>query len=254
MMDRDVTRRADAVCVITDALKQRTCALGVEPARIFVVGNGVDVDSFRPAEPPAELRQRCLNGGDYVFGFVGSFFKFEGLPLLVEAFSRLRADFPAARLVLVGDGEDHAAVTEMVARLKLGDVAWLTGRVPHSQVEGFYASMDALVYPRLRSDLTELISPLKPLEPMAMARCVVGSDVGGIRELVRHGETGLLFQADSVESLTQQLRSLVSRNIDAAALGRRAREGMIDSRQWRHMASVYDTAYRFAIAQVGKVS
>ncbi len=245
-MDSFVTRHADAVCVITEALKRRTVEVGVEQARIFVVGNGVDTEAFQPVEAAPELRQRCLSGGDYVLGFVGSFFKFEGLPLLVRAFEQVHTDYPGARLVLVGDGEDHASVQALVSQLELDDVVWLTGRVPHAQVESFYASMDALVYPRLRSELTELISPLKPLEPMAMARCVVGSDVGGIRELIQHGQSGLLFEADSIASLVEQLRGLLSRRIDAASLGRRARERMVAVRQWKHMASVYDMAYEYA--------
>lgn len=248
-MDNYVTRHADAVCVITEALKKRTGDLGVEQARIFVVGNGVDTEAFRPVDPAPELRQHCLRGGDYVLGFVGSFFKFEGLPLLVQAFAQLHADYPGARLVLVGDGEDHAAVQTLVTQLNLGNFVWLTGRVPHTQVEGFYASMDALVYPRLRSELTELISPLKPLEPMAMARCVVGSDVGGIGELIQHGQSGLLFKADSVASLVEQLRALLSRKVDAVSLGWLARERMVAARQWKHMANVYDMAYKFAASR-----
>ncbi len=248
-MDRAVTRSADAVCVITSALKQRTCDLGVSPEHIFVVGNGVDIQAFHPVAALPKLREQCLRGGDYVVGFIGSFFKFEGLPLLVEAFARLRPEFPGARLVLVGDGEDQAVLRERITELRLGDSVWLVGRVPHAHVESFYAAMDVLVYPRLRSDLTDMISPLKPLEPMAMARCVVGSDVGGIRELVQHGETGLLFRADSVDSLGEQLHALLSHNVDAVALGQRARERMVSNRQWRHMAEVYDLAYRHAIMQ-----
>lgn len=248
-IDRAVTRRADAICVITTALKQRTCDLGVPSERVFVVGNGVDSQAFYPVVAQPELREQCLRGGDYVVGFIGSFFKFEGLPLLVEAFAHLRPEFPGARLVLVGNGEDYAVVRERIDVLQLGDSAWLVGRVPHAQVKAFYAAMDVLVYPRLHSNLTDLISPLKPLEPMAMARCVLGSDVGGIRELVLHGETGLLFRADSINSLMEQLRALLSRSIDARALGQRAREQMVSSRQWWHMAEVYELAYRHAIMQ-----
>lgn len=251
-MDRSVTRRADAICVITQALKQRTCDSGVEPERVFVVGNGVDTDAFHPVPPDGQLRESCLRGGSFVFGFIGSFFRFEGLPFLVEAFADLRARYPGARLVLVGDGEDRAEVERRVAELGLNEVVWQVGRVPHAQVEGFYSAMDALVYPRLKSDLTDLISPLKPLEALAMGRCAIGSDVGGIRELIGHEDTGLLFRAGDRASLVEQMSRLASHEFDVQAMGRRARDRMVAGRQWRQMAAAYDNAYVHARASRGR--
>jgi PEP-CTERM/exosortase A-associated glycosyltransferase len=245
-MDRRVTMHADAVCTITEALKAQTVAAGVSPERVFVVGNGVDTDAFTPRAAPPALRQRCANGGDFVIGFIGSFFTFEGLPMLAEVVARLRARHSQIRLVLVGDGEDRARLEQLVAKLDLGANVWLVGRIPHDQVLDYYAAMDVLVYPRHRSALTEMISPLKPLEPMAMGRCVVGSDVGGISELIRDGETGLLFEADSADSLEQQFERLLSGQVDAAALGERARAHVTAHRQWRHMAGCYELAYQFA--------
>jgi PEP-CTERM/exosortase A-associated glycosyltransferase len=242
-LDRRLTRGADAVCTITDALRSETLRLGVDSDRVFVVGNGVDTEAFVPRAPRADVRERCRASGSFVIGFVGSFFSFEGLPLLVEAFARLRRRRPGSRLVLVGDGEDRPLVERAVRDLGLGDGASLVGSVPHADVPDYYASMDVLVYPRYRSPLTEMISPLKPLEPMAMGRCVVGSDVGGIRELVRDGETGLLFPAGSPEGLEGKLERLVSGAADAAALGARAREHVVANRQWRHMARAYESAY-----------
>jgi len=249
-VDRWVSRRADAVCTITEALKQHTIDAGVATENIFVVGNGVDTQAFTPQAAPPELRAQCAADGDFVIGFVGSFFSFEGLPMLLEAFARLLAKHPRARLVLVGDGEDKARLDARVAELGLQHAVWLVGRVPHDRVLPFCAAMDVLVYPRLRSPLTEMISPLKPLEPMAMGRCVLGSDVGGIRELIRDGDTGLLFEADSQASLEARLELLLSRRVDAAALGERARQHVVAHRQWRHMAQSYEAAYRHASARV----
>lgn len=247
-MDCWVTQRADAVCTITEALKAHTIRLGVSPDRIFVVGNGVDTKAFTPRPAPVELREQCARGAGFVIGFVGSFFSFEGLPLLVAAFARLRPQFPAARLVLVGDGEDRPKLDRLVEELGLGDSVWLVGRVPHDKVVDFYAAMDVLVYPRYHSKLTDMISPLKPLEPMSMARCVVASDVGGLKELIRDRETGLLFNAGSAASLQDRLEQLLSGRIDATALGNRAREHVIANRQWQHMARRYDDAYDHARA------
>jgi glycogen synthase len=248
--DRWVTTHADAVCTITEALRSSTVELGARADRVFVVGNGVDTDAFTPREASPALRAKCLAGGNFVVGFIGSFFSFEGLPLLVEACASLVSRYPGLRLVLVGEGEDYARVDALVKQLGLQKHVWLTGRVPHGEVLDYYACMDVLVYPRYPSALTHMISPLKPLEPMAMGRCVIGSDVGGIAELIRDRETGLLFKAGSRESLTDRLEQLLLGKFDVAEMGRRAREYVIAHRQWHHMAERYEAAYGRAHAQM----
>jgi glycogen synthase len=248
-MDRWITIRADAVCTITEALRQKTVMLGAASDRVFVVGNGVDTDAFTPCVPKPEIRSLCAADGAFVIGFIGSFFSFEGLPLLVEAFARLCRRYPNARLVLVGDGEDFDKVKQIISAKSLESRVWLVGRVPHTDVLNYYASMEALVYPRYPSALTNMISPLKPLESMAMARCVIGSDVGGIAELVRDGETGLLFTAGSCDALVEKLELLMNGTIDAARLGENARKFVVAKRQWQHMAKAYEHAYERASSQ-----
>jgi glycosyltransferase involved in cell wall biosynthesis len=122
------------------------------------------------------------------------------------------------------------------------------GSVPHSSVLDYYAAMDVLVYARYPSALTNMISPLKPLEPMAMARCVVGSDVGGIAELVNDKVTGLLFPAGSRAALVATLASVLSGASDATLLGNNARAHVVSNRQWRHMAACYEAAYERAFS------
>ena len=247
-MDRWVSVRADAICTITQALRANTIALGAAADRVFVVGNGVDVDAFKPqaaSSEISEIRARCAGNIEnaFVIGFIGSFFLFEGLPLLIEAFAELSPKYPCARLVLVGDGEDRQQVDQLIAKLALSDRAWVVGSVPHTTVLDYYAAMDALVYPRYPSMLTNMISPLKPLEPMAMARCVIGSNVGGIAELINNGETGLLFEAGSRSALIEVLEKLLCGKIDAAQLGARARAHVVANRQWRNMSATYEPAY-----------
>jgi glycosyltransferase involved in cell wall biosynthesis len=246
-LDLWVTRRAGAVCTITQALKAHTVTRGVSPDSVFVVGNGVDTDVCTPRPAPAELRARCLGAGDFVLGFVGTFFSFEGLPMLVDAFAVLHGKYPRVRLVLVGDGEDKPQLEALVEKNRLQSAVWLPGRVVHDRALDFCAAMDVLVYPRRRSLLTEMISPLKPLEPMAMGRCVLASDVGGIRELIQDGRTGLLFRADSQRDLLRRLEELADRRLDVAALGARAREHVVACRQWRDIARAYDAAYHHAL-------
>ncbi len=85
-----------------------------------------------------------------------------------------------------------------------------TGRVHHSEVVSYYDLIDVLVYPRVNIRLTDLVTPLKPLEAMAQDKIVVASDVGGHHELITDGETGNLFRADDAGALKQTVLGVLS--------------------------------------------
>src|SRR5262249_20185978 len=149
---------------------------GIEKDTVSVIPNGVDVDGFRPRARNRKLAEQLhLNGGP-VFGFVGSFYHYEGLRLLLEAFPRIRGQIPGAKLLLVGGGPEEQALKE--ANSTCDGAVSMIGNVPHAQVPDYYSVIDVLVYPRQRMRLTDLVTPLKPLEAMAMGKAVVASDVG----------------------------------------------------------------------------
>jgi len=243
-MDRWVTHRADMVITITETLRQHTIKMGVAPEKVIVVGNGVDVDTFTPRIPDPALLERCLQGGSFIIGYVGSFFKFEGLPLLLKSFAEVVKVHSGARLVLVGDGEDRKNIEILCRQLGIEDRCLLAGKVLHNKVMDYYSVMDVLVYPRYRSKLTDMISPLKPLESMAMAKAVVVSDVGGMRALVEHGKNGLFFDAGSKDSLSAILKKFVIQPNKAKELGNQARSYVSEHRQWRKIAKKYEDAYK----------
>jgi glycogen synthase len=121
-----------------------------------------------------------------------------------------------------------------------------TGKVAPSEIQRYYSVADVLCYPRERHRITELTTPLKPLEAMSMEKAVLGSDVGGIRELVRDRETGLCFRADDVEDLLRAARQLVDDPSLRKQLGEAARREMIEERDWRKLARRYLDAYAVA--------
>ncbi len=132
-------------------------------------------------------------GGAEVIGFIGSFYDYEGLDDLIAAMPRLVAARPGARLLLVGGGPMEAALRAQAEASPVADAIRFVGRVPHQEVERYYGLVDVLAYPRKKMRLTDLVTPLKPLEAMAQRRLVAASDVGGHRELIEDGRTGTLF-------------------------------------------------------------
>ena len=123
------------------------------------------------------------------------------------------------------------------------------GRVPHAQVAAYYQLVDICVYPRLPMRLTELVTPLKPLEAMAQGRLVVASDVGGHRELVDDGKTGMLFRAGDTEALAQAILALLLAPASWPALRQQARAFVETERSWGASVGRYAPVYARVAAE-----
>ena len=199
-----VCRRADALTTICEGIREDLVERGIPRERITVVPNAVDLVQFTPSgRRPDALAQRLGLEGRTVIGFIGSFYAYEGLDLAIDALPLVLSRVPGAALLLVGGGFEEDALRARAAGLGLQERVVFAGRVPHEDVGGYYDLIDLLVYPRRSMRLTELVTPLKPLEAMARRRPLIASDVGGHRELIEHGVTGALFRADDEVALAE---------------------------------------------------
>ncbi|SEK95797.1 PEP-CTERM/exosortase A-associated glycosyltransferase, Daro_2409 family [Sphingomonas palmae] len=236
-------RRADAVAVICEGLRGDLIARGISPAKIIVSPNGVDLTLF--GSPPArdEALANELGLGDEVIGFIGSFYDYEGLDDLIAAMPALVAARPGAQLLLVGGGPMEAALRGQAAASPAAAQIRFVGRVPHAEVERYYSLVDVLAYPRKRMRLTDLVTPLKPLEAMAQERIVAASDIGGHRELIRDGQTGTLFAPDDPAAIAASLAALLADRSEWPARRRRARAFVEAERNWSSNIARYDPVY-----------
>lgn len=242
-LEQSALEQAHRVIAISSALRTNLIERGIPADKIFLAPNGVDTEVFQPLEPDAELVARYGLKGKTVIGFIGSFYFYEGLKYLIEAGSILLAERREAALLLVGEGEAEEDLRAIVPP-HLRERVIFTGKIPHEQAPRYYSVMEIAVYPRVKSRLTELTTPLKPLEAMAMGRVVVGSRVGGISELVRDGETGFLVEPESSEALAESLARLIDDHGLRAAAGRAAREFVVRERDWRRIVECYPEIYR----------
>ncbi|WP_345794441.1 TIGR04063 family PEP-CTERM/XrtA system glycosyltransferase [Thauera sp. JM12B12] len=248
-------RHADQITTICEGLRGDIQVRGIPADKITVIPNAVDANAFQfGAEPDAALRSELGLDGCTVLGFAGSFYGYEGLDLLVAATAKLAARDPQIRLLLVGGGVQEANLRSQAAELGIADRVIFTGRVPHSRVQKYYELIDVLAYPRLPIRLTELVTPLKPLEAMAQGRMFVASDVGGHRELVRHGETGFLCQAGSAEALAEAIADILAHRERWPAIRRQARDFVERERTWANSVARYREVYRRALATRGRES
>jgi len=238
-------RRADAVAVICEGLRGDLIARGVDGGKIVVSPNGVDMDLFGAPVPrdPALAAELGLEDAETI-GFIGSFYDYEGLDDLIAAMPALVAARPRARLLLVGGGPMAAALRAQAAASPVADAIRFVGRVPHTEVERYYALVDVLAYPRKAMRLTELVTPLKPLEAMAQGKLVAASDVGGHRELIRDGETGTLFPPDDPPGIATALAALLAEQGGWETRRAAARAFVERERNWSSNIGRYEPVYQ----------
>ncbi len=237
-------KRVDHVFTICEGLRRDILARGIAESKVTAIPNAVDVEGFQLSGAPDDaLKARLGLAGRTVLGFVGSFYAYEGLDLLLDAFAAMHASQPDLRVLLVGGGPQDANLKAQAERLGIAGKVVFTGRVPHAEVSRYYDLIDLLAYPRHSMRLTELVTPLKPLEAMAQGRIFVASDVGGHRELIRDGETGRLFAAGQVPALVATLQDMLAHRDRWPAMRTAGRHFVEDVRNWKNSVANYKAVY-----------
>jgi PEP-CTERM/exosortase A-associated glycosyltransferase len=237
-------KRAAHVTTICEGLKQDIVARGVPEGSITVIPNAVDIDAFAFGLPRDQALANELGLSQaIVIGFVGSFYAYEGLDVLLHALPGVLQRHPHVRLLLVGGGPAEEALRALARELGIADKVVFTGRVPHGDVGRYYGLVDVLAYPRHSMRLTELVTPLKPLEAMAQGIVLLASDVGGHRELIRDGETGVLFRAGDAPALSAALLRLLERRDDWPRLREQGRRFVERERSWAASVARYEPVF-----------
>ena len=245
----DAMRQADAVVTLSEVLKAECIREGIDEDKIGVVPNGVAVEHYAPKDRAGELANRLgIESGDVVLGYIGLVRSLEGLRLLLQASEVLRGRYANLKVLIVGGGRDLPALQREAHDRGLADVVIFTGEIPHGQIADYYAMLDVFVIPRTRSRVTELVTPMKPYEAMAMEKAVVVSDVAALMEVVTDGETGRVFAADDVERLTQTCAELIENPALRMQLGQKGREWVRSERAWARVVNGYGEIYESAIA------
>lgn len=237
-------KRVDAITTICEGLRNDIVARGIPADKVTVIPNAVDISGFAVGGTPDPALKRQLGlDGARVLGFIGSFYAYEGLGVLLQALPYLLEKNAAVRVLLVGGGAQEEPLKALARALGIGDKVIFTGRVPHNDVARYYDLIDVLVYPRLSMRLTELVTPLKPLEAMAQGRLVAASDVGGHRELIRNGVTGVLFAPGNPLALATEVSKLLDSQQEWPRIRTSARSFVEKERNWTQSVARYKDVY-----------
>ena len=232
------------ICVSEPAKQHLIQTWDVDPEKIVVVPNGVDIELFTATFSNSQaVRAQLGLSNQPVVMFVGGFQPWHGLENLVESFAQVVRLVPEAILLLVGDGPIRSAIEQKSAELGLADRVIITGFVPHDRIPEMLAIADVVTapYPRLPEEMW--FSPLKLYEYMAAGKAIVASKEGQISDVIQDGCTGLLVEAGDVEGLAQALIKLLEAPAERERLGQNARRQAVKQHSWeqyiRRLEEIY---------------
>ncbi|MFI7481837.1 glycosyltransferase [Kocuria sp. M1R5S2] len=250
-METFVCQEADAVLAITQEVKDELVRRGVAAEKIELLPNGVDPLAIQPLPADTEYRKNLgLREDVPVIGFAGSLVAYEGLEVMLQAARILRGRKVGFQIAIAGKGGVYNRLKEYKEKQNLGRHVRFVGRRPSEEMPRLLSCFDIVCCPRRSLPVTEMVSPLKPLEAFAAAKPVVLSDVAPHRAIVgEHGERGILAAPDSPRALADALQQLIEDPERRAAMGRAGRLWTVDERNWRFLGESVRDVYRRVVAE-----
>lgn len=240
-VERDWVRRADRLVVPIEEAAARYAGLGVDPARIAVVPNTVDLTSFDayPIDPEIVARTRSA----FTILYTGYIDAHRGLETVVEGMPAILRERPETRLVIVGDGATVPELKARVAALGLGASVRFEGRVPQAAIKSFIAGADVALVPHLKTPHTDNTIPHKIFHAMRLAVPVVVSDCVPLERIVDAERCGRVFRSGDPASFAAAVLA-VAGDPDRSAMGERGREAVLERYNWDATAAPLVDLYR----------
>lgn len=238
-------QHADRVFTLTCALANELTKRGVDKEKVVLTPNAVDPAVWVPTVRKPELASTLgIYESDFVIGYVGSIVAYEGLDDFIDAMLLLQTRLPQAKALIVGDGDVVPELKRLVAVRGLADRIIFCGKVVPEQIRDYYALLDVIALPRKPYKVCQLVSPLKPLEAMALGIPLVVSDVSALREMVKDGETGLVHLAGNARSLADCIELLAKQPLMRQRLVDNAQRYATTQRTWQQVAQDIAGIYR----------
>ena len=245
-----VLRKADGVICISETLKKEAISRGVMAEKITVVTNAVErklVDNKTESSLHGTAVTRLNRGKQTcVIGYIGSLREMEGVDLTAKAVAQLIEKGHNVRFLVLTGQSGQRELRQLCSSLGIEESTVILGPVPHEEVAVFYSLIDVFVVSRPDSRVTQLVTPLKPFEAMAMSRTVVASKLSALEEIIEHEKTGLLYQPDDLDDLTRAIERCILDPALREQLGRAACEWVLQNRTWESVVQKTLDAYEIS--------
>jgi glycosyltransferase involved in cell wall biosynthesis len=239
---------ADAIVTLAETMRGEFIERGIAAEKVFVIPNGVDPEAFRPIAPDPDLRARCGVGDRFVIGYISNLdHPREDFETLIAATARLAGQGRDVACLIVGDGTRRAELERVARASGAADRIVFTGQVPHDEVRGLYALIDAFIVPRRDERAARLVTPLKPFEAMAMRRPLIVADLPALVEIAPDGVRGLAYRTEDPEDLARAVARLMDDPELAGRLAAVGRDWVIAERSWAANGPRWDEAYGYVL-------
>jgi glycosyltransferase involved in cell wall biosynthesis len=236
-VDKLVLLMFDYVVAVSKAVADELRAAGVPSARIGQIDNGVPSSENRAAMRTSAPVSELLPARQLVIGMAGRLVAEKGVSHFLYAAHETLSLFPNTRFVIAGEGPGRTSFEQEAARLGISNEVLFVGHV--ADMDAFYLALDIFVLPSLREGL-----PMSILEALAAGKAVVASRVGAIPEVIRDGETGLLFDAQDREALAEAMGRVAGDEALRRRIGHSAMKLIRDSYSAEKMTSRYRQLYQ----------
>lgn len=245
--ETQLMRQADHVITLSSVMKEQLIQRGIAPGHITVVPNAVN-DSLleRNLTPQGAREQLGLAQSGFWVGSVSSLVDYEGFDTLLRAVALARQAGRDVRVLLAGDGVMRGKLQDLANELGLGENAVFLGKVAPEQAFVAHQALNAFVVPRKNVKVAQSVTPLKPIEAMALGRAVIASDIPPLAELVHNDvarPAGLLAEAENPASFARAIEQLMDNSKLANQLVRNGKE-LARTRTWAHNAHTVQSVYQ----------
>jgi glycosyltransferase involved in cell wall biosynthesis len=245
-VDRFVLRSFDGVVAVSEDVRGQLLRAGVSPNKVRLIRNGIDLTPFAGAVPSLrEQYSSAVDQGRMVVGLVGRLAREKGIDVFVQAAQLVLQQMPGTLFVIVGDGEQRAALESLISTLNLNEQVKLLGS--RSDMPQIYASLDLMVSASRQEGL-----PIAILEGLASGRALIATPVGAVQTVVRDGATGVLVPVEDVTQLSGAIVRLLRDKELRNALGAAGRQLIADEFSAERMARDYLQVYEMAGAVGGR--
>ncbi len=245
-------KKADAVITLGKAMKNDIRNRGIAEEKIYIVSNGVDTKKFVPLEPNQYLKIKLSLQNKKVIGYIGSIRRIEGIEILLKSFSLLRKTINDIKILIVGPIRPSNYLKSLMdysKKLNIDKDIIFTGMVPYEEINNFYSIIDIFVIPRINSRENRLVTPLKPLEVMAMGKVLITSDLPALKEFVVQHISGDLFKVGNSKALAIKLEKYLSNPEKAETLKQSARKYVVNNFSWSDVVKKYIPIYDKYLAE-----
>jgi len=242
--------KADAVVAINKKLAENIFKRGIDQNKVFIAPNGVSLKQFKPTEKDQNLVNKFQVKNDIILGYIGSVRVIEGLEIAIRSLRYLKNKTKKKiKLIIVGcrDNNYKESLDALADSFNVSENVIILNSITNDQIISYYSLIDIFLLPRTNTKLNNLVSPLKVLEAMGMGKAILASDVGGLKEVISHNITGILFESENEKEFKKHCLDLIENKVLQKTLGNNARDWVQKNRDWDNLSQIYFDSFRFAL-------